>query len=604
MSDTRRAVRAAIGITFRSAGEHATASRDGRLGRSSKPMDCGQRNPPVRDGVANLTSRIAGVAGMALCCAALSSAVTAGTVPRGAPSPVLGSVEFQIAVPVRAQRKQRVRAIGLARPQYISASTESLAILVDGANPHNVNLTPGSPGCKAEVFGTVCQLFLKATSTTHVFTVKTFDAPNSSGNLLSLNTTGPIAVTATGTTYVPLVLQGVVANLILSVTIPYPDSGSAAAIPLAAVAEDADRNIIVGSSLFANPLVLTTTDPANGVPSKSVLASPADEQGLTVAYSGAQTPAISISAAAARLSGTVVPAVITPTPPTTSKLYVVEAPGDVKVFRTANLGLPPSVIDVAPPDGLFGLAVDPSAHRLFLPRFTTYISTVLPDGDFGVYDTSNLDFLGNAVFGESTDAGWLGPAAFDSATSMLYVATTQYADNETVIYATNATNFQAVSAFVVPFVTIQGIAVDRVAGVLYATVGGFSPTVAVYSLAPGHPALGEISGQTSPQGVAVDSQAGNVYVADDFYGSAPAGVVRVYSRASRRLLSTITGLQNPRGVAVDPLAGKLYVADYGGYVPGTGQTPPGIKVYSTANGYPLVTTISNVSGVGQIAVVP
>ena len=197
------------------------------------------------------TLQIVGAASIALCCAALGSAVTVGATSMNIAGRAFGTVGFKIVVPVRALQRQRVRLVGGARPQYISASTESLTILVDGANPLNVNLTPGSPNCKAEAYGMACQLFLKTTPTLHVFVVKTFDAPNSSGNVLSVNSTGAIAVKAAGTTYVALTLQGVVANVILSVTIPYPDSGSAAAIPLAAIAEDADQNIIVRPAAFS-----------------------------------------------------------------------------------------------------------------------------------------------------------------------------------------------------------------------------------------------------------------------------------------------------------------------------------------------------------------
>jgi hypothetical protein len=203
-----------------------------------------------------------------------------------------------------------------ALPLYISQSTESMKILVDSASPVVVNLTPTSPNCSPnpKVPGSfICTASINVAPGNHVFTVTMYDKTGGTGNILSTNTTGTIVVSPTGTTTVPIVLQGVAQFVALTLATPNPPVGTSVTIPLTAVVQDADHNLIVGPAVFNNPVTLTTTDAANGVLSKTTLNSPADETGLTVKYSGANVASITFSATATGLAkANVTNAVLTP----------------------------------------------------------------------------------------------------------------------------------------------------------------------------------------------------------------------------------------------------------------------------------------------------
>jgi hypothetical protein len=53
---------------------------------------------------------------------------------------VTGNVTFSIGIKPK-------KKTGRIAPEYVSPSTQSLQILVDGANPVTVGLTPSSPNC-------------------------------------------------------------------------------------------------------------------------------------------------------------------------------------------------------------------------------------------------------------------------------------------------------------------------------------------------------------------------------------------------------------------------------------------------------------------------
>jgi hypothetical protein len=197
-------------------------------------------------------------------------------------------------------------------------------IVVDGANRVVVNLTPSSPNCAPNPStpgSYICTASLNIPGGDHVFFLTTYDGTNGSGNVLSTNSTGTVAVAATGKTTVSIVLEGVVQFVKLTLATPRPLAGATASIALTAILEDADHNIIVGPGSYEHSVTLTTTDAADGPLSKTTLLSPADLSGLTVKYNGADVSSITYAATAAGLpAANVAKAVLTPitTPPTAS----------------------------------------------------------------------------------------------------------------------------------------------------------------------------------------------------------------------------------------------------------------------------------------------
>jgi hypothetical protein len=230
-----------------------------------------------------------------------------------------GNVAFAIAFTPKAKATPG-KAPQHISPQYVSPSTQSLQILTDGANSVVVNLSPSSPNCKpnaGEPGSYICSASLSVPAGNHDFTVTAYDLPNAKGSVLSTNSTGDVYVKPTGTTTITLTLDGVVQYAVLTLAETEPQTGSPAEIGLTVVLEDADKNTIVGPATFEHPVTLTTTDAAVGPLSKTTLTSPADETGITVAYTGAEVKGITYSATATGLpAANVTAAMLTPQAPT------------------------------------------------------------------------------------------------------------------------------------------------------------------------------------------------------------------------------------------------------------------------------------------------
>jgi hypothetical protein len=245
-----------------------------------------------------------------------------------------GNVKFSVAF------RPKVPA-GRIAPQYVSPSTQSLQILTDGAAPVVVNLTPSSPNClpdPAAVGTYICSASLNVAPGNHIFTVTAYDLTGAKGNILSANSTGKVNVTPSGTTAVPLVLEGSVYYVILALGTVNPPIGTPATIALTATLEDADQNLIVGPAPYEHPVTLTTTDPLNAPLSKTVLNSPADAAGITVKYTGAKIARVTYGATAIGLTtATVVSADLTPGAAEQFLAVVNDTIGAVVLFDASTL---------------------------------------------------------------------------------------------------------------------------------------------------------------------------------------------------------------------------------------------------------------------------
>jgi YVTN family beta-propeller protein len=103
----------------------------------------------------------------------------------------------------------------------------------------------------------------------------------------------------------------------------------------------------------------------------------------------------------------------------------------------------------------------------------------------------------------------------------------------------------------------DGVAVDSAAGTVYVANSG-AGTVSVIDAAT-NAVTATIGVGSDPKGVAVDPAAGTVYVTN----STGAGTVSVIDAATNALTATIPVGSEPVGVAVDPAVGTVYVANSG-----------------------------------------
>lgn len=102
-----------------------------------------------------------------------------------------------------------------------------------------------------------------------MFTLTAYDITGAQGNVLSVNSTGPVLVKPSGTTMISLVQQGVVIYVVMTLTTAYPAIGKPAVIGLLPLVEDADLNLIVGPAPFEHPVTLTSSDTVDGPLSKT-----------------------------------------------------------------------------------------------------------------------------------------------------------------------------------------------------------------------------------------------------------------------------------------------------------------------------------------------
>lgn len=142
------------------------------------------------------------------------------------------------------------------RAKYVSTSTQSVVLTVNGTALPAFGTTPSSPGCSANNGGTVCSLAFSAAVGSATIGVKAYDAASGGGNLLSQGTVTQTLVA--GTNVVPVIMGGVTASL--SVSAPAINAGTAGTTPVVVQAKDADGNTIVGPGNYSTPVTVTDGD--------------------------------------------------------------------------------------------------------------------------------------------------------------------------------------------------------------------------------------------------------------------------------------------------------------------------------------------------------
>lgn len=175
--------------------------------------------------------------------------------PQNAPTAApAGQTQATVVIKIPAASPPALQSL---RPKYVSVNTQSITVGIDGGTPQAINLTPTSPGCSASGSppATTCSIRFNSQFGSHTFAFVTFDGLNGSGNALSRNTLVS-ASPASGPWTINVTLNGVPASLSVA---PLPASsflrwfGNAAALygtapqSVALLALDADGNIIVGT---------------------------------------------------------------------------------------------------------------------------------------------------------------------------------------------------------------------------------------------------------------------------------------------------------------------------------------------------------------------
>ena len=180
--------------------------------------------------------------------------------PPGSGSASKATATFRIRIPsgaassAKASVALRSRIVGTAgpRPQYVSPSTQSLAIVVNGGGaPTVANLTPTSPNCTPASGSTplTCSVPVAASIGADTFTVTTYDQTNAAGNALS-SANVAATIVAGQANNVSVILNGIIASIQLVLGSTNPPEGTPTTISLTVNAMDADGNVIVGPGSY------------------------------------------------------------------------------------------------------------------------------------------------------------------------------------------------------------------------------------------------------------------------------------------------------------------------------------------------------------------
>ncbi len=208
------------------------------------------------------------------------------------------SAAFVVRVPAPAT------ATGSAmRSQYISPSTQSLAVTVGGEPTVVANLTPSSPNCvpASGPNPLTCTVTVTAPVGTDTFTVTMYDGLNASGNVLSKGSV-TANVVANQTTPVNVVTGGTVCSIQVTLGNPAPPQGTSATIPVTVTVRDAAGNVIIAPGSYSAPIALQDSDATYTSLSTTSVTSPG--QSVTLAYNGGPLTTATISASSAGIPAT------------------------------------------------------------------------------------------------------------------------------------------------------------------------------------------------------------------------------------------------------------------------------------------------------------
>jgi streptogramin lyase len=305
-----------------------------------------------------------------ICASALLAACSSGgqTIPMTAQSsaqmPDLHSateaaVTFTVVVPAGSRTGASRR-----RPQYISPSTRSVVVALDGKTLATFNVGPSSRACKTGANGArTCTARSSAPAGHQTFDVAAFDGIGGNGNELA---SGSVSATLQGgaSQSVGISLDGIPVTVAVSLRSPYPPAGSPKTTPVDVALLDADGNTIVGA--YGSSVTLADSD-KSGATTLSTTTIVRSSQPVMLTYDGGTLARADISATLAGVRGG--KATFAPSPFTTEQ-YV--AP----VVQDGTQVLPMGISDlcVGPDGNIWGTGTSAGAIEKIDPKTGTFTS--------------------------------------------------------------------------------------------------------------------------------------------------------------------------------------------------------------------------------------
>ncbi len=476
----------------------------------------------------------------------------AAALPGAGSAPPTADARVVITIPQRSATSAGSRA-----PAYVSPSTQSLTVAVDGGTPTAQNLTPSSPNCSVggPLSALTCTVPIAVTAGSHAFTFTTYDGLGGTGNALSTNAVTQ-TIAANQTNSINVTLAGVPASLQVNAlgggSVGGSVSGSIASglqlagilsMPFSVTALDADGNFIIGPG--APTLAVSITGASTG-------------SGIVVAPNAHNPNEFTVSAQTIGTGTLAVTA--TPTVPAAGPPLSANVPLTFASLTTTVAG-DPDVIGFVDGTG--------TAARFNGDAGIAYDSAT---GDLYVTDTTNCAFRSMSPGNGTANSGTVTTLAGNGAASCGLADGTGTA-----------------ARFGLPI----GDAYDSANGDIYVTDlsscalrqvalgSGTAGSGTVVTVAGGGCGFADGTGSaakfSSPAGVAYDPTNNNLYVTDDgncairqvYLGNGTAGSATVVTLAGSTTCGFVDGtgtaaqFKNPASIAYDPVNGDLYVTDNG-----------------------------------------
>jgi hypothetical protein len=484
------------------------------------------------------------------------------------------------------------------QPRYVSPSSFSVSISVNGAAPTVVDLDTAGGPCQPITPGgpLTCSVDIAAPVGSDTFAV-TFRDKN--GAILSTGS-ARADIAADVVNNVSIVFNGVIASLFIGFATPAPVLHVAGKFPLFVTARDADENPIVCSAPcsvpqpYAKPIHIADSDTSsatllsrNGlIGARSVdLLSPTDT--VAVVYDGG-TIAGGVATITATVSGTSVPAARATFQPAAGAaepaklIYVTEpntqaASSQIAIFSFSGSAYSQAAILGGNATGITApasVALDASGNIFVANNFdlTDTPSITSSVEIFAANSTANAAPM-RTIAGAAT--GMTSPVApIDVAVGtgdVAYVSTvneSNFSNAQLNVFANTATNSAPTSTLSLPGPAFALGPDGRIYGESSSQQTGGS--IAVYAAnstgnaAPTRTIAGSNTELVDVDGLTIDAQS-NIYVSNS--GGVPA--ILVFSRSAtgnatpiHSLSGALTDLVEPDGIAVDA-NGFIYVGDIG-----------------------------------------
>ncbi len=226
----------------------------------------------------------------------------------------MGAQKFSLTIPAKATTSAK----GGRKPQYISASTLSAVVQVNGIPAATVDLS-GAPNCSTSSGTRVCTFSVPAPIGNNTFSMQLYDGTNGSGAIVGSASNFMVnVVESVANVALPIIVGGVPASADIFTGTLNARNGSTQTVSLIVNAYDADGNLIVGPASYVRndgtPITIDIAETINvsqiqmadggGYGGTINVASPADQP--TVQFSGTQD-VLGVPLTVTALNGAVLP---------------------------------------------------------------------------------------------------------------------------------------------------------------------------------------------------------------------------------------------------------------------------------------------------------